>query len=106
MRPDLREDQSSPRYRRRKSRDNGNSVRIAIILVVSIGIVAAAFVLTNVYEFNTVLDPTATPKTNNETVNRPSGKSTSGVTDLVSPDGSNNSTTTNNGSGTTADSSE
>ena len=101
MRPDLQNEQETRRYRRERSSANTNSLRIAIILTVSIGIVAAAFVLTNVYEFNSVLDPTTTPRANEESSKRPSGNSNNDIADLISSDGSDISSTTNSPSDST-----
>jgi len=91
VRPNRPEYEDNRRYRRQRTNGGINAVRMAIILTVSIGIVAVVLVLTNTYDFNTVPEPTKIAGSGQQSINPRSGGSNSDSSNFPSSQDSNGS---------------
>ena len=83
MRPN-RQNTNDVQYRRNRNDGRSNAVRIAAVLTVAIGIVAAALVLTNTFEFNPTSDSTAFSGSQNQTGFRSNGSGDSSNSTVIS----------------------
>ena len=98
MRHNRQEQEENLRYRRSRNSGGLNAFRIAIILTVSIGIVVAALVLTNTYNFQSIVEPTRTAGSETALNNRFTGSNGGSDSDIQSLTGSGSSSIGQSGS--------